>query len=154
VREQEAGIPVKYAPTIGICVDHRRKNRSEESLQENAKRLKAYKAKLIVFPRRSTKPKVRAPRARRISGPPLTVAARAQNGDSPKEELSVVAQLKGKLLPITKTAPKIESVRVTMEMKDAKAYATLRLERMNARLVGIRAKKAAEKAKEEAAAAK
>jgi len=28
-----AKIPVKYAPTIGICVDHRRKNRSVESLE-------------------------------------------------------------------------------------------------------------------------
>ena len=27
-----AKIPVKYAPTIGICVDHRRKNRSQEGL--------------------------------------------------------------------------------------------------------------------------
>jgi ribosomal protein L13E len=30
---QEAGIPRKLAPTIGIAVDHRRKNRSLESLQ-------------------------------------------------------------------------------------------------------------------------
>lgn len=30
---QEAGIPVKLAPTIGIAVDHRRRNRSLESLQ-------------------------------------------------------------------------------------------------------------------------
>jgi large subunit ribosomal protein L13e len=146
---------VKYAPTIGIAVDHRRKNRSEESLQENAKRLKAYKAKLVVFPRRSTKPKVRATARAGARGPHAHRAAiRAQSGDSPKEELSVVAQLKGKLLPITKTAPKVESVKVTSEMQMAKAYATLRLERMNARLVGIRAKKAAEKEKEEAAAAK
>eukprot|EP00959_Pyramimonas_sp_CCMP1952_P435548 9120245-Pyramimonas_sp.AAC.1 len=29
---KEAGIPRKLAPTIGICVDHRRKNRSLESL--------------------------------------------------------------------------------------------------------------------------
>ena len=29
---QAAGIPKKLAPTIGICVDHRRRNRSEESL--------------------------------------------------------------------------------------------------------------------------
>ena len=28
-----AKIPVKYAPTIGICVDHRRKNRSVEGLE-------------------------------------------------------------------------------------------------------------------------
>jgi large subunit ribosomal protein L13e len=55
---QEAGIPSKLAATIGIAVDHRRKNRSLEGLQENVARLKAYKAKLIVFPRRSKKPKV------------------------------------------------------------------------------------------------
>ena len=30
---QEAGIAVKLAPTIGIAVDHRRHNRSLESLQ-------------------------------------------------------------------------------------------------------------------------
>ena len=28
-----AGIPAKFAQTVGIAVDHRRKNRSEESLQ-------------------------------------------------------------------------------------------------------------------------
>ena len=69
---------MKYAPTIGIAVDHRRKNRSEESLQENAKRLKAYKAKLVVFPRRSTKPKVRATaRAPRVTSHALPRARRA-----------------------------------------------------------------------------
>lgn len=31
-----AGIPKKQAPTIGIAVDHRRKNRSEESLAVRA----------------------------------------------------------------------------------------------------------------------
>jgi hypothetical protein len=30
---QEAGIPAKFAPTIGIAVDHRRKNRSLETMQ-------------------------------------------------------------------------------------------------------------------------
>lgn len=33
VELQEAGIPAKFAPTIGIAVDHRRKNRSLEGLQ-------------------------------------------------------------------------------------------------------------------------
>ena len=33
VAEQEAGIPIKLAATIGIAVDHRRHNRSLESLQ-------------------------------------------------------------------------------------------------------------------------
>lgn len=55
---QAAGISKKLAPTVGIAVDHRRKNKSLESLQENVARLNTYKAKLIVFPRRSRKVKV------------------------------------------------------------------------------------------------
>lgn len=54
---QNAGIPRKVAPTIGISVDHRRKNRSQESLQANVQRLKEYKSKLIIFPRKASKPK-------------------------------------------------------------------------------------------------
>ena len=54
---QAAGISRKVAPTIGISVDHRRKNRSAESLQANVQRLKEYKSKLIVFPRKASKPK-------------------------------------------------------------------------------------------------
>lgn len=58
IDNQAAGIPKKLAPTIGISVDHRRKNRSLESLQANVQRLKTYKAKLVVFPRRARKFKV------------------------------------------------------------------------------------------------
>lgn len=54
---QEAGIPSRFAPTVGIAVDHRRQNVSEESLAANVARLKAYKERLIVFPRRSNAPK-------------------------------------------------------------------------------------------------
>jgi large subunit ribosomal protein L13e len=56
--KQAAGIPKKLAPTIGISVDHRRKNRSLEGLQVNVQRLKTYKAKLVIFPRRARKFKV------------------------------------------------------------------------------------------------
>ena len=55
---QAAGIPKKLAPTIGISVDHRRKNKSLEGLQANVQRLKTYKAKLVIFPRRAPKVKV------------------------------------------------------------------------------------------------
>lgn len=56
--KQAAGIPKKLAPTIGIAVDHRRRNRSLEGLQANVQRLKTFKAKLVVFPRRARKTKV------------------------------------------------------------------------------------------------
>ena len=44
------GLNKRYAKTIGIAVDPRRRNKSVESLQKNSQRLKEYKAKLILFP--------------------------------------------------------------------------------------------------------
>lgn len=51
-----AGLNPKFARTIGIAVDHRRRNVSVEGLQRNVARLKAYKAKLILFPLNPAKP--------------------------------------------------------------------------------------------------
>jgi large subunit ribosomal protein L13e len=52
-----AGVGRKEAPGLGIVFDHRRRNRSEEGLAINVERLKAYKTRLIVFPRKTKKPK-------------------------------------------------------------------------------------------------
>lgn len=92
---QEAGIPAKVAPTIGISVDHRRHNRCLESLQANVNRLKAYKANLVVFPRKASAPKA---------------------GDSPAEELAAVQQVMGPVMPIQTTAPTVEFGKVTSDM--------------------------------------
>jgi large subunit ribosomal protein L13e len=54
---KEAGIGRKEARGVGIVVDHRRRNLSEEGKALNVERLKAYKAKLIIFPRKASKPK-------------------------------------------------------------------------------------------------
>ena len=54
---KEAGIRRKEALTIGIAVDHRRKNRSVEGFEANVLRLKEYQSKLIVFPKKANKPK-------------------------------------------------------------------------------------------------
>ncbi|KAJ9685173.1 hypothetical protein PVL29_017272 [Vitis rotundifolia] len=123
-----AGIPKKLAPTIGISVDHRRKNRSLESLQANVQRLKTYKAKLVVFPRRARKFKA---------------------GDSAPEELGTATQVQGQYMPVVQEKPAVELVKVTDEMKSFKAYGKLRVERMNERHVGVRMKKAAEAEKED-----
>ena len=52
-----AKISRQFARTIGIAVDHRRQDTSEEALQSNVQRLESYKSKLILFPRRADKPK-------------------------------------------------------------------------------------------------
>lgn len=128
---KEAGIPVNFAPTIGIAVDHRRRNRSLESLQANVARLRAYRSNIMIFPRNVKKPKA------------FEASASA---------VQTTIQVKGTIMPVVAEKPTVELVKITKDMKDASAYAKLRVERMNARMQGIRAKKAKEAAKEAEAA--
>ncbi|KAF7655177.1 hypothetical protein LDENG_00059900 [Lucifuga dentata] len=123
-----AGIHKKTARTIGISVDPRRRNRSTESLQANVQRLKEYRSKLILFPRKASAPK---------------------KGDSTEEELKMATQLTGSVMPI-KNVHKKEKARVISEdEKNFKAFASLRMARANARLFGIRAKRAKEAAEQD-----
>ncbi|KAL5072219.1 hypothetical protein RYX36_023106 [Vicia faba] len=103
-------------------------NRSLEGLQANVQRLKTYKAKLVVFPRRGRKTKA---------------------GDSTPEELANATQVQGSYLPIMREKPAVELVKITDEMKAFKAYYKLRLERTNKRHLGARLKRAAEAEKED-----
>lgn len=54
---KSAGIGKKEARGVGIVVDHRRRNLSEEGKKLNVDRLEAYKQRLIVFPRKAGKVK-------------------------------------------------------------------------------------------------
>ena len=54
---KQAKVSPRFAQTVGISVDHRRQNTSEEALQMNVQRIESYKSKLILFPRRADKPK-------------------------------------------------------------------------------------------------
>lgn len=53
----EAKISAQFARTIGITVDHRRTNKSLESLQRNVNRLKEYASKLTLLPRKEGQPR-------------------------------------------------------------------------------------------------
>ncbi|KAG2242942.1 hypothetical protein Bca52824_095220 [Brassica carinata] len=121
-----AGIAKKLAPTVGISVDHRRKNRSLGGLQSNVQRLKTYKAKLVV-----------------------SLADLA--GDSTPEELANAIQVQGDYMPVAREKVAMELVKVTANMKPFKAYDKIRLERTNKRHAGVRAKRAADAEKEETA---
>ena len=57
VELKEAGVGRKKALGLGIVVDHRRRNLSEEGKDLNVARLKAYMERLVVFPRKASKPK-------------------------------------------------------------------------------------------------
>ncbi|KAH9937027.1 60S ribosomal protein L13 [Fomitopsis serialis] len=124
---KEAGIGKKEARGVGIVVDHRRRNLSEEGKAINVERLKAYKARLIVFPRNAKKPK---------------------KGDSTGEELSAPTTRSNLSLldPYVHEAPR----QITDEEREFQAYRTLRQERGRARNEGQRKVREAKKAEEEA----
>ena len=110
------GISEYEARGIGISVDRRRKNRSEEAFQTNVQRLKVYKSKLTVFPR-SKHGKVRT-------------------GESAYSELPNTQQNSGVLVPLTAVSHDVEFRKISDAEKKASAYATLRRARGQARGVG------------------
>lgn len=87
-----AGIPKKLAPTIGIAVDHRRRNRSEESLAVSAhavhprmrrRRRRVERARMSIATPRSARRSQWYPSRlrRRIAARDVAVRARASRGN-------------------------------------------------------------------------
>ncbi|KAI5967118.1 RPL13 [Candida theae] len=118
------GLTPKYARTIGISVDHRRQNKSQETFETNVQRLKEYKSKLVIFDKK-------------------TKASEAVS----YEQVSTSATF-----PIEQ--PAIEQGTRAVEVPEQSAYRTLRLARNEKKYKGIREKRAKEKAEAEAEKAK
>lgn len=123
-----AGIPVKLAPTIGIAVDKKRFNKSAESLQANILRLKEYKEKLILFPKKKL--------------------AKPGKGEASVAEQAAATQLEGTVMPLAKAAPVVETMAISAEMKETNVHSTLRQAINEKRMYGTRLKM--KKDKEEA----
>jgi len=129
-----AGIRKKEALSIGICVDHRAKSRSEERFNRNVERLQAYKARLVVFPKNAKKP---------------------AKADSTGDDLTAQTARKiNSVLPLPPHYVAEKPRAITSEEQDFNAFTTLRKERSDARLIGVREKRAKAKAEAEAAKAK
>ncbi|KAM3439852.1 hypothetical protein MY4824_001735 [Beauveria thailandica] len=130
---KEAGIARPLAPTIGIAVDFRRQNLSEESLALNVARLKAYKERLILLPRKSNAPK---------------------KGDT-KTDLSKVntAATVASVLPVTATDLGVKEIKKGDMPAPVKggAYVALRQARSEKRYQGAREKRAKDKAEADGA---
>nr|QBH73319.1 putative cold induced protein [Thermobia domestica] len=121
-----AGLNPAFARTIGIAVDHRRRNKSVESLQQNVQRLKEYRSKLILFPIHANK--------------------KLRKGEATEEERKLASQLTGPVMPIKQPTAKTKARKITDEEKKFSAFTALRKARADSRLVGIRQKRAKEAA--------
>lgn len=120
----QAGIAPAFARTVGISVDHRRTNRSTESKMLNVQRLKAYREKLVLLPKKAGKPKkgVRGV----ISDTPNAVAADQQTVEI------------GAVMPRAQDAIRQKAVTVTGAMKTFQAHRAIRQEWSNLKNVGKR----------------
>jgi large subunit ribosomal protein L13e len=132
--KQAAGIPKLYARTVGISVDARRHNLSEEAFAANVQRLKEYQARLIVFPRKSNKPK---------------------KTDTPKDQQTAettqtIRASFGVEQPIAAAFSEIAKSELPKNVEGG-AYKQLRKARSEARYQGAREKRARDKAEEEKA---
>ena len=107
-----AELTARYARTIGIAVDTRRTNRSVESLNLNIARLNEYKNNLIVVSKKG--------------------------GEASKAEYDVATQHRGTVMPLPKKSGEIVMEEVTDEMKEVKAFTTMRLARNETKIQGYR----------------
>ena len=73
-----------YAKSVGIAVDHRRSNSSEESLALNTARLTKYLASLTVFPKRKTAAAMEGVTQVQLSQPVTAKDNSVVMGDVPK----------------------------------------------------------------------
>lgn len=96
--------------------------------------MKEYKAKLVLFPKK----KLAAP----------------SKGEASVAEQTAATQLTGTVMPLTKAAVTVETMKVTEEMKKVQVHSIIRVARTDLKLVGVRdkmkkAKEAAEKEKKD-----
>lgn len=125
-----AGLGVQFARSIGIAVDHRRRNKSQEGLDKNKQRLLKYVNSLVLFPRNEKTP--------------VTKAKSGILNDTPKENQKVnpdatvnaPSRLIKRVKPIG--AALLDSA------KKGKVFRTIRQEWNNQRNEGKRLKKAKE----------
>jgi len=118
-----------FARSIGISVDHRRKNKSVESFQANVQRLLAYKERLVLFPRVEGK-------AKKGLVNDATAETISKLGGQQNTERFVVA--------IPQDSKREKAIPLTKELKDRKVYRELRQEWANAYYAGDKIKRAKE----------
>ncbi|KAJ5734240.1 hypothetical protein N7493_003026 [Penicillium malachiteum] len=145
---KEAGIPKKLASTVGISVDHRRTNYSKESLVANVARLQDYKARLILFPRKSGQFKKLDSSAEDVNAVKAALASGKTEGFATRASASFPIVNDAEANAIT------EVKRDSLVKSEESVYRRLRDARSEARHKGIREKRAKLKAEEEANAKK
>ena len=124
---KDAGLTQTFAQTVGISVDYRRTDSNLATLKRNVQRLKNYKSKLILFPKKAGKPK-NGEIADSTAEVLKSTDAKTQNSDK-------------HLVEIAAPKKRQKQAKITAEMKAAKVYTKLRQERVTKHYWGRREKR-------------
>ena len=89
-------------------------------MQANILRLKEYKEKLILFPKKKL--------------------AKPGKGEASVAEQAAATQLEGTVMPLAKAAPVVETMAISAEMKETNVHSTLRQAINEKRMYGTRLK--------------
>jgi large subunit ribosomal protein L13e len=128
---KEAKLGVDFARSIGISVDHRRRNKTQESLDVNKRRLEAYLNKLVLYPRA-----------------PLAAGAKAKKNlvaDSAKDvqdKFGSHQNTDSVVLGLPALRRREKAVAIDKKLKEEKTYRRQQLEKDNAKRFGYRQEKA------------
>jgi large subunit ribosomal protein L13e len=128
---KEAKLGVDFARSIGISVDHRRRNRTQESLDVNKRRLEAYVNKLVLYPRSAASKDAKAKKN--------FVA------DSTKEVLEKFGKHQNTaavVLGLPALRRREKAIKIEKSLKEEKTYKRQQLEKDNAKRFGYRQEKA------------
>ncbi len=109
------GINKKYAKSIGISIDTRRTNKSNESLQRNTQRLKEYVERLVVLPR---------------TGRKVYKAGYGRLADSNETADKCVQNVERSVLPVKAPVVAQRTKKITKEMNEFRPKGRLALEKM------------------------
>ena len=129
---KKANISEKFARSVGIAVDHRRKNRNTEAFKRNVDRLAAYKSKLVLLPRN-----------------PKKLKKAAKNSTIAETDAKADGQVQNKtrdVIALPKVELKEKPIKITPAMKLFNPKVTLKLELVNQKWKGKREKRAKEEA--------
>ncbi|EFC47710.1 60S ribosomal protein L13 [Naegleria gruberi] len=102
---KQAGIPLQFAKTVGIAIDTRRKDLSEERLQANVQRLQEYKQRVVLFPRKKGTVK---------KGP--IADAQVAKAES---------QVRGTVLPVKREVAVVETRDISAQEKESSAVKSI-----------------------------
>lgn len=136
---KSVGLGVEFARTVGIAIDHRRKNRSQEAFELNKARLTNYLSKLVLFPRHESSPVTKAKNGILNDTPKVLPPA------TQEQQTVATAPVVNTLAPLVKRVRSVSKLELE-RLRKTGAFRSIRQEWNNQRNEGKRQKKAREAA--------